>query len=98
MTEPSESGLIKRAQRGDRSAFEALLRTRYDTMYRMAYKWCGNKADAEDVTQTACIKLARAIEPSCYQAASNTEPRAISPTSTRSSGSATSCPIRTARP
>ena len=63
MTEPvDETDLIKRAQSGDRGAFEALLRAHYDVMYRMAYKWCGNKADAEDVTQNACIKLARSID------------------------------------
>jgi RNA polymerase sigma-70 factor (ECF subfamily) len=37
------------------------LRSHYDMMYRIAYKWCGNKADAEDITQNACIKLARSI-------------------------------------
>jgi RNA polymerase sigma-70 factor (ECF subfamily) len=61
MTEPSDTELIERAQRGDRSAFEALLRRHYDAMYRMAYKWCGNREDAQDITQSACIKLARAL-------------------------------------
>lgn len=61
MAEPSDTELIERAQRGDRSAFEALLRRHYDAMYRMAYKWCGNRDDAQDVTQSACIKLARAL-------------------------------------
>ncbi len=27
----------------------------------MAYKWCGNRRDAEDITQEACMKLARGI-------------------------------------
>ncbi len=62
MTGPSdESALIKQAQSGDRQAFEALVRRHYDAMYRMAFKWCGDKADAEDITQNACIKLARSI-------------------------------------
>ena len=69
MTEPSETDLIERAQRGDRSAFEALLRRHYDTMYRMAYKWCGNREDAQDITQSACIKLARAIQSFRFQSA-----------------------------
>jgi len=56
-----ESELIRRAQAGNADAFESLLETRYDTLYRFAYKWCGNKADAEDVAQQACIKLARSI-------------------------------------
>ena len=61
MTDISEADLIKRAQKGDRSAFETLLRDYYDTMYRIAYKWCGNRDDAQDITQTACIKLAQTI-------------------------------------
>ena len=61
MTEASETELIQRAQRGDGAAFEALLRLHYDTMYRMAYRWCGNRADAQDITQSACIRLANSI-------------------------------------
>lgn len=61
MPELSDTELIRQAQGGDRSAFEALLRRHYDTMYRMAYKWCGNRADAQDITQSACIKLARSL-------------------------------------
>ncbi len=63
MTEPSvETALIKQAQSGDGVAFESLVRGHYDVMYRMAFKWCGNTADAEDITQNACIKLARSID------------------------------------
>lgn len=58
MTEADE---IRLAQQGDRAAFEALLNTYYDTIFRFAYKWCGSRADAEDVTQQACIKLARTL-------------------------------------
>ncbi len=54
--------LIRLAQAGDRGAFEALLQEYYDVMFRMAFKWCGHKADAEDITQNACIKLARTID------------------------------------
>jgi len=61
MTEASETELIRRAQGGDGAAFEALLRLHYDTMYRTAYRWCGNRADAQDITQSACIRLARSI-------------------------------------
>ena len=70
MTEPDEqSVLIKQAQSGDKGAFESLLRTHYDVMYRMAFKWCGNKEDAEDITQNACIKLARSIDTFRFQSA-----------------------------
>jgi len=51
--------LITKAQRGDRSAFEALLQEHYDIMFRMAFRYCGNRQDAEDITQESCLKLAR---------------------------------------
>ena len=56
-----DEALIRRAQQGDAEAFEALLETWYDTLYRFAWKWCGSREDAEDVTQQACMKLARSI-------------------------------------
>lgn len=52
---------ITRAARGDRAAFAALVAEHYDFLYRTAYKWCGERADAEDVAQDVCIKLATAI-------------------------------------
>jgi RNA polymerase sigma factor (sigma-70 family) len=53
--------LIKRAAAGDADAFEAVVNAYYEVMFKMAYKWCGNRRDAEDITQDACIKLARGI-------------------------------------
>ena len=61
MTDQDNELIIRQAQTGDRRAFETLLQEYYDVMFRMAFKWCGNRADAEDVTQNACIKLARVI-------------------------------------
>jgi|TARA_A100001391_G_scaffold51156_2_gene31174 RNA polymerase sigma-70 factor (ECF subfamily) len=52
---------IARAAKGDRAAFAALVSHHYDFLYRTAYKWCGNREDAEDVAQDVCIKLATAI-------------------------------------
>ncbi|WP_086929476.1 RNA polymerase sigma factor [Agarilytica rhodophyticola] len=57
-----ESTLIKAAQAGDRSAFEQLLESRYDSIYRFAIKWSGNPTDAEDIAQQACVKLAGGIK------------------------------------
>tara|TARA_R110002072_G_scaffold193136_1_gene350331 strand:- start:286 stop:831 length:546 start_codon:yes stop_codon:yes gene_type:complete len=53
--------MIKRATAGDVDAFEALVNAYYGVMFKMAFKWCGNQRDAEDITQEACIKLARGI-------------------------------------
>lgn len=61
MPNEEEKELITRAMRGDAVAFEALVNLYYEVMFKMAYKWCGNQRDAEDITQEACIKLARGI-------------------------------------
>lgn len=65
----TEAALIRAAQSGDRIAFEALVREHYNVMFRMAFKWCGNRADAEDITQNACIKLARSLGGYRFEAA-----------------------------
>ena len=49
--------LVLLAQRGDRSAFAELIGQHYDLIYRTAYKWSGNRADAEDIAQDVCVKL-----------------------------------------
>lgn len=58
---PDDIELIKRAQAGDAAAFSLVVERYYDTMYRFAYRWSGKRSDAEDITQQACIKLARSI-------------------------------------
>ena len=57
----NEQTLIKRCQTGDKNAFEVLLNQHYDSIYRFAYRWCGDQHNAQDITQQACIKLARSI-------------------------------------
>lgn len=64
-----DEALIRRAQQGDARAFEQLLEDHYDTLFRFAYKWCGNREDAEDVTQQACIKLARSLDQFRFESA-----------------------------
>jgi len=56
-----EEALIRAAQSGDAAAFEQLLERHYDTVYRFAYKWCGSRVDAQDITQQACMKLAQSL-------------------------------------
>ena len=53
--------MIRQAQSGDRTAFESLVEMHYPVMFRFAMKYTGRREDAEDVTQQACIKLARFI-------------------------------------
>lgn len=53
--------LVVRAQNGDAAAFAELIGDYYDLIHRTAWKWCGNRADAEDIAQDVCVKLGGAI-------------------------------------
>ena len=64
-----DEDLIRRAQQGDRVAFEQLVEAHYTTMFRFACKYCGNRQDAEDVTQQAFIKLAQSLVQFRHEAA-----------------------------
>ena len=57
----SEQLLALDAAAGDGKAFAALLDRHYDRFYRLAWRLVGNRADAEDVAQDVCVKLATAI-------------------------------------
>ena len=59
--EPSDLDLIAGAQKGDRAAFGRLVERHYDFVYRVAWRWSGRKADAEDIAQEVCARLGRAI-------------------------------------
>ena len=56
-----DAELIEKAASGDRQAFAALVAGRYDFIHAVAWRWCGERQDAEDVAQEVCIKLASAI-------------------------------------
>lgn len=58
---PSDLDLIASAQKGDRAAFGELVERHYGFVYRVAWRWCGRKADAEDIAQEVCARLGRAI-------------------------------------
>ena len=47
--------LVARAQRGDLAAFEDLIRSRLDRLFRTACGILGDPAEAEDAAQEACI-------------------------------------------
>lgn len=68
-TTSSEAALIRKAQHGDRQAFERLLEIHYDTLFKFAYQWCGDRNDAEDITQQSCIKLAKSLGQYRFEAA-----------------------------
>jgi len=50
-----------RAGGGCRASFSALLERHYDRIYRLAWRWCGQRERAEDIAQDVCVKLASAI-------------------------------------
>jgi RNA polymerase sigma-70 factor (ECF subfamily) len=53
--------LVRRAKRGDATAFEKLADRHYRTVYRAAFRWCGNREDAEDIAQDVFVKVARKL-------------------------------------
>src|ERR1700741_1502906 len=61
--------IIRRAQAGDAASFAQVVDLHYDTIYRFAWKWCGHQANAEDIAQLACIKLAASLAQYRFQAA-----------------------------
>jgi RNA polymerase sigma-70 factor, ECF subfamily len=52
----NESTLIRRAQRADTRAFEALYRLHVDRVYGLCLRMTGNRAEAEDCVQEAFIQ------------------------------------------
>lgn len=66
------TALIKRCQSGDENAFADLLGLHYDTIYRIAFRWCGDKSNAEDITQNVSMKLAQSIHQFRFQASFTT--------------------------
>jgi RNA polymerase sigma-70 factor (ECF subfamily) len=61
--------LIRRAQGGNTASFAELVDMHYDTIHRFAWKWCGHRADAQDIAQQSCIKLAQNLAQYRFQAA-----------------------------
>jgi RNA polymerase sigma-70 factor (ECF subfamily) len=59
--DPLDDDLVQKAAAGCEKAFRELVVTRYDAIYRMAWRWVGAREEAEDVAQDVCIKLAGAI-------------------------------------
>jgi RNA polymerase sigma-70 factor, ECF subfamily len=64
-----DTDLIRRAQGGDATSFAELLDLYYDTIHRFAWKWCGHEANADDIAQQACLKLATSLGQYRFQAA-----------------------------
>src|SRR5688500_17348496 len=57
-----ELTLIRRAQRGDASAYEVLVRRYQDAAFRTAYLITGDAGDAEDAAQAGFLNAWRALD------------------------------------
>ena len=57
-----DEALALKAGQGDRGAFQELLERHYDLVYRLAFRFTANQADAEDLAQDICTGLARKIK------------------------------------
>ena len=66
---PADKALIQRAQQGDRAAFVEVIDHYYDIIFHMALKYVGVREDAEDISQQACIKLAKNIHQFRFESA-----------------------------
>lgn len=53
----SDEDLALRAGQGDREAFRLLAERHYDRLYRLAWRFCGARAEAEDLTQDILTTL-----------------------------------------
>ena len=60
--ETADDDLIRSCRDGDRIALEALYNRHHDAGVRFARRLMGNKADADDVTQNAFLKVVTAME------------------------------------
>jgi len=62
MNNLSDFDLVRLSVGGNADAFEVLVNRHYAGVYRHAYKWCGLRQDAEDITQEVFAKLARNLK------------------------------------
>jgi len=54
--------LVNRALAGNALAFEHLVKRHYQNVFRLSYKWCGVREDAEEIVQEVFVKLARKLK------------------------------------
>lgn len=56
-----QDALVRRARAGDGAAFAALIGDHYERIFRIAWRWCGHRYDAEDIAQEVCVKIGQSI-------------------------------------
>jgi len=53
--------LVKRSKKGDRAAFNELMRLYQKRVFNIMYRFCGNSDDAKDLTQDVFVKVFRSL-------------------------------------
>src|SRR3954470_2037180 len=61
MGSDADADLVAAAAKGDREAFEALVRGHYDRVHGVAWQLTGSRADADDIAQDVCCTLVEKI-------------------------------------
>ena len=64
--------LVESAQDGDVDAFEALVKRHEDSVYRVALRMLGSRADAQDISQETFVRVWRYLHRFRHQSALNT--------------------------
>jgi RNA polymerase sigma-70 factor (ECF subfamily) len=62
MTDLSDVELVDRARSGDAEAMGHLFERHYTMVFRLAWRWCGVRDDAEDIAQETFVKLVRKLK------------------------------------
>lgn len=57
----TDGALALAASKGDRLAYEKLLRRNYQNIFSLAWRLCGNFHEAQDLTQDLCLSLPRRL-------------------------------------
>lgn len=62
-----DTALVRACQRGDIEAFEQIFRVYRNPVFRLAYRFTGNRDDAEDLTQEIFLKVFENISSFRYE-------------------------------
>lgn len=70
--QPDDTILVRAARDGDVDAFEELVRRYQSTVYRVAFRMLGSRADAEDATQETFVRAWRGLSGFRHDSSINT--------------------------
>ena len=59
--ESTDAELVEKCRRGDREAWEIIVRRRHSRIYNLAYRFTGRFDEAEDLTQEVFLKVYRTL-------------------------------------